>query len=333
MVDLEKVDDDSGAQLISLTKAIKSYRQNANLYARRAAIYLRQNELDKALEDVNIALKLTQNSPENLSLKAHVLRALKREGEAVNLALQAERNGYKDVMLYVLLSDLYDKLGQLEKARHYTNMAVKLSPANEFALYYRGRLAAKGGDTATAVNSYQRALEQAPEFFEVNRELAGIYVSRKDTALAQTFLECAHKLNKTDGLRWFYQGRYFQNIEKTDSAVWSYNKAVTAADSLDAAHHQLGYIHYTRGRYEQAIAHLEKAAEKYGHTVRFLTTLASSYEKLGQDQQALEQYEKLVRLEPKYYYANQKVARLKSKLSSFLPVSTGRTGIDTVKVE
>jgi len=322
MVDLNKVKDDPEAQLAGLTSAIKASKNNADLYARRAIVYLKQREFEKALSDADQAVKLSKDQTEHLFVKAQVLRALKSEGEALKLALQAERKGYQNVMLYVLLSDLYFQLKQFDKAKKYNKLAIKTAPSNEYVLYYNGRIAAATGDTAVAVNAYRKALQTEPEFFELKRELAGLYVAGKDFEQGQLYLEQAQKLDSTDGLLWYYQGKIYQSTERTDSAVWSYNKAVSLADTLTGAHHQLGYIHFARGNYNLAAAHLEKAADRYGKTVRFLTTFATSYEHLGEDRKALEQYEKLVSLEPKYSYAYQKIARLKSRLATTVNDST-----------
>lgn len=322
MVDLEEVTDDQEGQLNALNAAIRSSRKDASLYARRAVLYLQQQEPEKALTDANEAVRLSGNEPVNLFVKAQALRALNREGEALSFALQAERNGYQNVPLYVLLSDLYLRLQQFDKAREYNNLAYKLSPSDEYVLYYRGRIAAAAGDTTAAERNYKLAAEQVPDFFEPKRELAGIYIAGKDFNNAQKYIAPAQKQNNTDGLLWFYKGRLYQATEKPDSAIWSYSKAVELADTLIEAHSRLGYLHYARGHYDKAIAHLEKAAGEQSNAVRFYTTLASSYERTGQYRQALVQYEKLVSLEPAYSYAHKSIARLRKMIATIVIDST-----------
>lgn len=313
MVNLEELTDDPEAKLTSLNAAITNSRQNAGLYARRGVLYLQQQELDKALADANEAVRLSKNEPANLFVKAQVLRALNREGEALSLALQAERNGFQNAMLYILLSDLYLRLQQPDKARQYSNLAYKLSPSDEFVLYYRGRVAAIKGDTTEAVKHYKLATEQASEFFEPLRELAGVYVAGKDFVTAQSFIDEALKQKNKDALLWYYQGRLYQGTEKTDSALWSYHKAIGIADTLAAAHRQIGYLYYTRGNYNRAITHLVKVAGHAGETARLLSTLASSYERTGQYERALEQYEKMSKMDQSHPYANKSIAKLRSK--------------------
>lgn len=322
MVDLERVTDDHQARLAALNEAIRNSKQDDALYARRAVLYLQLQELEKALADANEAVRLSKNEPANLFIKAQVLRSLKREGEALSLALQAERNGYHNALLYVLLSDLYLRLKQNDKAREYNNLAYKLSPKDEYVLYYRGRIAAAAGDTATAIKFYEQAVAQGPDFFEPKRELAGIYTLVADFKVASDYIKAAQKQNNKDGLLWYYRGRLYQAAEKPDSALWNYNKAVAVADSLTDAHSRLGYLYYARGNYEKAIKHLTKVESERKNAVRFYTTLGSIYERTGQYRQALEQYEKLVNLEPAYVYAHQSIARIKSRFTSIVADST-----------
>jgi tetratricopeptide (TPR) repeat protein len=333
MVNLNATLDNPESQLASLNVAIQNSDQQADLYARRAVILLRQQKLEKALADASEAVLLSKNAPYNLFVKAQVLRAMNKEDEALQLALRAERNGFENVLLYVLLSDLYYKLGQYSNARQYNNLAFKLSPSDRYVLYYKGKLAAVKGDTTTALKSYIKALEQEPVFFELMRELAGIYVARKELETARPYLANAIKLNKTDGLNWFYQGKFYQISEKTDSAIWSYNKAIRLADTLMAAHKQVGYLHFARGNYERAIVHLEKASQMYGNSARLLTVLASSYERTTQDQLAIENYEKLIKLDPGNTYGYQRIARLKGKLLKPVAVDTASTGLQNVTEE
>lgn len=166
MVDLNKVNNDPETDLANLDEAINGSKRNANLYARRATLYLKLDNYDKALADADEALKLSKNNPEYLFLKAQALRSLKREGEALQAALHAERNGYQNATLYVLLSDLYVQLKQFEKARQYNNLAYKLAPNDEFVLYYRGRIATAAGDTAAAISNYKKAITQAIYFLQ-----------------------------------------------------------------------------------------------------------------------------------------------------------------------
>ncbi|HEY4649816.1 MAG TPA: tetratricopeptide repeat protein [Pontibacter sp.] len=322
MVDLSSVSDDPAAQLGNLNDAIARNRQDGNLYSRRAALLLQNGDFQQALSDVNEAIRLEKNDMANLFLKAQILRATGKLQEALLLALRAERNSYESAALYVLLSDLYVQLGQPKQAATYVKKALELSPDNAYALYYRGRVAAAQGDTARALTNYKLALQQAPDFKEARRDLAGALVNRGLHEEARVQLERAMKQTPKDGLLWFFRGQLYQAVHKPDSALWSYNKALTFADSLSGAHFQSGLLLYARGDYAGTIQHLEKAARDYSSNTKLVATLASAYERTGQNINALEQYQRLVTLQPGYTAANYSIARLKAKLTRPVPRMT-----------
>lgn len=320
MVNLEKVSDDPAAQLQYLNAAIAKNKQVASLYSRRAKLLLQNGQYAKALVDVNEALQLDKNDISNLFLKAQVLRAMGNIKEALAFALKAERNSYQSVALYILLSDLYLQLQQPKVAAVYTAKAFKLAPHNEYTLYYKGRVAGATGDTARAVYNYKMALKEAPEFAEARRDLAGVLVSQGQLEEARQQLGMAKKQLPNDGLLWYYQGQFYQGIQKPDSALWSYQKAIALADTMQKAHYQAGMILFARGDNPGTISHLEQAAKGYSNNAKYITTLASAYERTGQNIKALEQYQRLVALQPGYTFAHQSIARLKAKLTRPMPV-------------
>mgnify|MGYP005751428189 CR=1 FL=1 len=321
MVNLQAVKDDPEAQLANLNTALARSKRDGSLYARRAFVLLKKGELEKALADANEAVKLTKNEPSSLFVKAQILRALGKPDEALPLALQAERNSYQTASLYVLLGELYLQRRDYAQARAYLSKAQEISPTDEFAFYYKGRVAEATGDTARAMRSYNLSLKEAPDFKEARRELAGILVKQENFAAAKPHLYQVRKADPEDNLLWLYLGQVYQAEQKQDSALLAFNKAVALNDTLYGAHYWLGIQQHGMGDNEAALVHLEKAYAAYKDVPKFLSTLASAYERTGQYARSLTAYQRLVAVEPKLTYAYQAISRLKSKLAKPMPES------------
>ena len=319
MVDLQHVTDDKEAQLSNLDAAIVRNRQDASLYARRAKVLIKRQEYEKALNDANSAIGLNENNMGYLFLKAQVLRALGKPGEALKLALQAERNSYQNAPLYTLLSDLYLQLKQPAEAGKAAQKALEFNPNNGYALYFKGKSAAANGDTTRALANYKSAVAEEPDLLEAQRELAGALVYTKQLEAARPHLQKARALMPDDALVWFYQGVYYQQLQKTDSALWSYNQAFRLADTLQVAHARAGMLLYSRYDYAGAISHLEKAIEGNQKNIKYISALANAYERTGQNLNALEQYQRVIALQPDHALANQSISRLKAKLTRPVP--------------
>ncbi|WP_242928237.1 tetratricopeptide repeat protein [Pontibacter vulgaris] len=324
MVDLQKVEDNPDKQLENLNEAIARSKRDGSLYTRRAMVLLKKGSYNEALADANEAVKLTKNHPSALFVKAQALRLLGREQEALPLALQAERNSDQNTSLYVLLGELYLKQKDYAQSRVYIRKALELSPTDEFALYYQGRLAEAANDTVRAVRNYRLALDQSPEFMEPKRELAGILVAQKDYVTARSYLTKAQRAAPKDGLLWYYRGLLYLGEQKPDSAHAFFNRAISIADTLQGAHYKLGLRAYIMGENEAAISHLLKAPG-YEHLLKYNAVLAGSYERTGQYLKALEQYQRILARDPNYTFAYGSIRRLKSKLQ--------RPAADTTSVQ
>ncbi|QCR21694.1 lipopolysaccharide assembly protein LapB [Pontibacter sp. SGAir0037] len=314
LVNLEKVQDNPQVQLTNLNQAIERSKRDGSLYVRRAIVYLRSGDAASALEDVNEGLRLAKNDPTGLFVKAQVLRIMDKHQEALRLAKQAERNSYQNPALYILLSDLYLHEGDLVHAEEYINRAMEQSADDEYALYYKGRIAVAKGDSTAALAHYKSALKQAPVFLEPKRELAGLYMGRKEYADARPYLLNTLAARPEDAYLWYLRGRLYQAEQKQDSAFWSFRQALAKSDTIADAHFQLGLALHGRGENDSAIVHLEKIGRTHGRLPKYMSTLGSSYERTGQYQKSLQQYRRLLAAEPTYTYVYQTIERLKYKI-------------------
>ncbi|WP_116543535.1 tetratricopeptide repeat protein [Pontibacter virosus] len=313
MVDLEAVAvEDPAKQLVSLSEAIERSKRDGSLYARRAMVLLRQDELDKALSDVNEAIRLSKE-PANFFVKAQVLYLMGRREEALPLALQAERNSFESSSLYVLLTELYLDKGEYAKASRFAKQALELSPDDPYAVYYKGRVSEVTGDTVVAIRHYQQALEFKPDFAETHRSLAGLYLAQPDLAQARKHTEHGLRLSPEDPELWHYKGVLQLQSARKDSALASFEKVLALSDTMQAAHFQLAQLRHGLGENELALQHLENAP-RYSKELKYLSVRASSLERTGENLAAMRTYERMLAIEPKHTYARQSVARLRYRL-------------------
>ncbi|WP_181163720.1 tetratricopeptide repeat protein [Pontibacter mangrovi] len=321
MVNLAEVKDDPASQLRNLNAAIENSERDGSLYARRAVVLLRKGELEQALEDADRAVALTKKQPSSLFVKAQVLRAMGKTEEAMPLALAAERNSFQSAPLYVLLGELYLEQKEYKKSLEQLDKAQELSPYNEFAFYYKGRVWEETGDTAKAVHNFRLALEQDPDFMEPQRELAAIMVSKGDLEQATAYLLKSKAKAKNDAKLWLTQGRIYEAVQKQDSAILAYRKAVSINDTLSGAQFKLAVFELGQGNNEEALERLEKIYKPYRSDPDYLARLASAYERNGLYSKAMETYQLLLAKDPTAVYAKRAVARLKYRIARPMPDS------------
>ena len=304
--------EDPAKQLVNLSEAIERSKRDGSLYARRAMVLLRQDELDRALSDVDEAIRLSKD-PANYFVKAQVLYLMGRREEALPLALQAERNSFESSSLYVLLTELYLDKGENAKAAHFAQQALELSPDDPHAVYYMGRVSEVTGDTTVAIRLYQQALKFNPDFAETHRSLAGLYLEQHDLAQANKHTAHGLRLKPNEPQFWYYKGMLQLQSTRKDSALMSFEKALSLSDTIQAAHFQLAQLQHGLGAFELALQHLEKAP-RYSKLLKYMSVRASSLERIGENLAALRTYERMLIIEPKHTYARQSVARLRYRL-------------------
>ncbi|WP_266205754.1 tetratricopeptide repeat protein [Pontibacter kalidii] len=321
MVNLQEVKDDPAAQLQNLNAALENSKRDGSLYARRAVVLLQNGELEKALEDAEEAVRLTKNEPASLFVKAQVLRAMGKPEEALPLALTAERNSFQRSSLYVLLGELYLQRKEYKQAMAYILKAQELSPADEFAYYYKGRVQEATGDSLNAVRNYKLALEQAPNFMQPQRELAAILIDKGDHTAARPYLLKAMHKAPADAKLWYNRGLLYQAEQKRDSAMLAYDKAVSINDTLSDAHYRLGVHQLALGNNDEALGHLEKIYKVYRSDREYLVRLATAYERSGLNTKALSTCQRLLAVDPTATYVSRSISRLKYKIARPIPDS------------
>lgn len=298
MVNLKKLSGETEIKLTDLNTAINQNRHNAGLYAKRAMLYLESKNTAGAINDINQALTLDSDKGEYYFRKALILRETGKMSAAYDAATSAERLGLKDPEVYILQAELLIRLQRHPESLEKINTALRTSPDNEYALFYRGVSRAATFDTASAVINFRKAIKNAPAFVNPYLQLISIYNAKKDYETAGRYISSASKLDTLNGFLWFEKGLRYLGLRQTDSALFALNTAVKLDPNLYKAHYQLGLFKFKKGNYSAAITHLEKAKAQKNNLPKMTEMLAESYEKTGKYRQAITEYNKILKVMP-----------------------------------
>lgn len=138
MVNLSKIAPNAEIRLADLNVAISRNRSNANLYARRAMLYLDAKATQQALTDIDHALTLDSDKGDYYFRRALILRDSGQIAKALQAAEAAEKLGVKDPEVYILLAELLIRSKKYPESLAKINLALNDVPTDEYALYYRG---------------------------------------------------------------------------------------------------------------------------------------------------------------------------------------------------
>ncbi len=230
-------------------------------------VHLRRRQLDKAMEQFQLAERMDGNNAIAWYGQGEVLR---RRDDCANAVPKLQRaveldRKYPDAQLalghcLVALKRHADAVRVLEQG---TNWGPRVRPRFLIAL----------GDAELARDSlrdagiyYTRAQQEAPEDPATNRALGEFYVKRNIGSLAVQYLEKAVELDPKDVELRFALGQGYYYAQRYNEALDTYEKVVQEDPDFAPGRYALGYLFYLSGqadprRYADARPHLEKYSE------------------------------------------------------------------------
>lgn len=119
------------ASIKSLNEAIELESESGRLYNLRGYAYLNMDELEKANDDFEKAIKLDDLPSAHRNLVLYKLMSGNGQ-DAIKYLLDRIRTDPRDVENWILMGDLMKKGGHDEKAQTYYEQALKMDPDNEY---------------------------------------------------------------------------------------------------------------------------------------------------------------------------------------------------------
>jgi tetratricopeptide (TPR) repeat protein len=155
-------------------------------------------------------------------------------------------------------------------------------------------------DTAKAVASFQKAVEQDPEYYHAYIQL-GILYATKNSPLAVDYYNNALKKNPNSIEARYGLGMFYQENEEYNKAIIEYDSILRIDPKYKQAHYNLGYIHLVYLKvYNQAVKHFTAAIECDAKYAEAYYNRGYSYELMGDIMNAKTDYTKALELRSNY---------------------------------
>lgn len=175
---------------------------------------------------------------------------------------------------YYELSNLYFAFEDLESAIGYAKGALKLDWNNKWYYFQLARIYQANKQADKAVEVYRELVKRFPGEHEYNITLAGL-------------------LDET--------GNHQEAIEILDET----ERYIGITETVTLTKHNL---YLRKGNYEKAFNEIQKLISAFPDDVRYLGILAELYGRLGMDRQALETYQKILKIDYNYAIAHFSIA-------------------------
>jgi len=301
------------AAIAFLTDAIDAYPNSSEIFYKRAILYLENEKTDEALEDINNAINLQSNLGYYFQAKALILKFSNQPQLALEAASKAEVLNAMSPELYTLLGDLYQQLGQFDKAKAYLRKSIKISPNNGETYFYLGEIAAKLADTTNALTFYGQALGLKPSFLPAYLKLIQVHNNLKQYDFALLYSREALKYHPYSAPVYFQRGNTYQKAWKMDSAVMCYNRAIALDTNLVQASFTAGIIYFKSRAYRLALPFFERTLKHNPNypEVKFFVAQCSEY--TGDYVRAEDLYNQILAVNNQDYKAMIAISRVQKK--------------------
>ncbi len=273
-----------------LTDAVQKSPRSANVYYKRARLLTEQKNYTAALIDLNEALDIAPNNGNYLFARAKIQRQLNRFEQALSDARRAEVLGEDTPQLYTLLGDLTQHKRQYREARLYLNKTLQMAPYQGEAYFYSGTLAAKQGDTTSAIALIQQSIELKPRFLDNYVELTNIYTRLKVRDEALKYNNIGLRYFPKEAQLHYARGLMYHTDKYLDSAMVSYKKATLYDTTYYLANFQAGLIYLKWKNNLLAIKNFEKVARQNPKFSAINLLLGMAFERAGNLDKAIEQF-------------------------------------------
>lgn len=185
---------------------------------------------------------------------------------------------------------VYYHLGPAQKAAEAYERAITLNPHHINSYYGLGILyATKIGDYEAAVAAFQRGLEHNPSEAFLTASLGSTYarMGRFDEAIAT--LHQAIDLDPDSAFAFGWLSIIYLYQKRYDEVIASCQREIAIAESCNPRR-VLGYVYDRLGRYDEAIDQLEQAVALEPQDYEARGALSKAYRTVGRQQDANEQY-------------------------------------------
>ena len=296
----------------SLTERIFKEPKNAGLYYERAKLFYQEPSkggYDYAILDMKYALGI-----DSLNVDYHhFLAEVYMKYAQSRLALQTMERAaalYPDrVPTLLKLAEYQLLVKQNGESLETLNHALKMDPQSSEAYFLLGQNFKQTGDSARAINSFQKAADLNSDNTDAFIEL-GLLFDRRNSPLALRYFDNALSHDSLNVQALFSKAVYWQNHGQEGDAVEIYQKINTIDPHYPDAYFNLGVLF-------ASVDSVGRALDYFNSCIREKPTYFKAYyyrglieEKKGDTKAALEDYRQASGLMPGYEKARDAIQRL-----------------------
>jgi tetratricopeptide (TPR) repeat protein len=240
-------------------EVFKPQAESAEELLAEAENLLSKNEVDNALAKVERALSIDSEDSRAVVLKSEILYHHDEIDAAIDL-LESYQQDHPDVVeILGSWARMLKEKGETEKAR---GVYIRLSERERDNLTWLNEVAELSyslGDEDEALAFYRRLHERDKTNVGANLRLLRIYISKKEFAEAEQYLEYLGTGNQDSYEYNILAGTYWSERKEYEKALRNFDKAIEIDSSQPLPYYHRGLLNVQGGAFESACENWKKA--------------------------------------------------------------------------
>jgi tetratricopeptide (TPR) repeat protein len=297
-------------ELEQLSSRIREDSSNVILYNQRANLYLTQNDVALALNDINKALQINSRD-QMLFLTLAEIYLKMGQADGCNSALQkAVEIDPENAVPYFRLAELNLLLEDFTTAMMYADRSLNKQQFNPDAHFVKGLIYLAKTDTINAIRNFLFSLDQKESFLEALIQLGKIYTNQRNN-LAALYLEKAIREFPQAYDARYQLALYLQDNERVEDALKHYDTLLQLIPDNKFVLFNMGYLQLVYlNDFEKAILFFDEVLINDPNYVDALYNKGRAMEELGQYLNAREIYNEVLRRESNHPLSIEALNRL-----------------------
>jgi len=320
--------------LMCAEEALSQFSYNNMFKLRQAQCYSATGKLKESINLLSDLERLGMNSFELMLTKASVFSQLKDSKNAIRYFKNALESASKEDRdeIYLDLAVEYENMGDYKAALKVLKEAVKSNPNNESAIYEIAFCYDQLGEYKNSIKCYSDFIDENPYSFTawynlgnayskledfdkaiwaydycilINDDFGPVYFNIANAFLAKEkftkAIEHFHKCIELDGddpVALCYIGECHEQLDELELAKIFYKRSLELAPLLPDAWLGLGIIEDLEGNTREGITLIKKASELDPENAGIYHVLAGAYEKIEAFDEADENYQMALAIDP-----------------------------------
>lgn len=295
--------------LDSINLLIEADPQNADLYAGRAAFFLANGSYDNAIKDLREAILIDSMQPAYYSLLTDVQMEYFKSWQALRSIQKAAELFPEHTPTLLKLSKTQLILKLHEESLKTLDQILKADPNNADAHFLLGMNMKETGDTARAINSFQKAVNINSDLIDGWINLGQLHESKGHT-VAGKYYETAVQVAGDNPLALHAKADFLSRTNDLNGAIGLYKQIQTIQPDYKEAWFNAGLIYLDLDSVAEAYRQFDKAVTVSPLNVRAYFYRGYCAEQTGNIEQARQDYRKALSFAPDYADAQAGLERV-----------------------